>query len=66
MMSLKQVSPDKGGYDLAQEETGLPRGTLYSMVAKRQIPHVRLGKRLVIFSREMLRNWLDSNKVEQT
>ncbi len=54
---------DKGGYTLAVEETGLPLGTLYSMVARQQIPHIRLGPRLVVFSRSELRKWLSANSV---
>lgn len=52
-----------GGYALAEEETGLNRGTLYSMVCKKQIPHTRLGRRLVRFSRTVLREWMSSNEI---
>lgn len=37
---------------------GLSVGTLYSMVARHQIPHVRLGRRLVRFPKRELDAWL--------
>ncbi|WP_170230023.1 helix-turn-helix transcriptional regulator [Polyangium fumosum] len=45
-------------YAGAAELTGLARGTLRSMVARRQIPHIRLGARLVRFQRKDLERWL--------
>ncbi len=51
------------GYPGAQEITGLAAGTLYSLVSKRRIPHVRIGPRLVRFNREELRNWLRTQEV---
>jgi excisionase family DNA binding protein len=45
-------------YAGAAELTGLARGTLRSMVARRQIPHIRLGARLVRFQRNALEQWL--------
>lgn len=38
-------------------------GTLYSMVARGRIPHVRLGRRLVRFSRAALETWLREHAV---
>jgi len=57
---------DIGGYELAEEVTGLGRGTLYSMVSRRVIPHFRLGPRLVKFSREHLETWMSANLVRVT
>lgn len=45
-------------YKQTSEVLGLPLGTLYSMVSKGQIPHFRMGGRLVRFSREEIENWL--------
>jgi len=36
----------------------VPRGTLYSMVSRRLVPHLRLSKRLVRFSKEALERWV--------
>ena len=36
----------------------LPLGTLYSWVHLRKVPHIRLGPRLVRFSRSALDAWL--------
>ncbi len=46
--------------------TGLPRGTLYCLVSKKQIPHIRISTRLVRFSREGLHKWMASMAVEAT
>jgi excisionase family DNA binding protein len=43
---------------------GIPVGTVYSMVSRRQLPHVRLGKRLVRFPRHELEAWVASRRVE--
>ena len=51
-------------YAQAAEILGLPVGTLYAMVAKRNIPHIRLGRRLVRFSREALERWVKEHAVE--
>lgn len=56
--------PDVGGYELAEEETGLCRGTLYSLVHQRRIPHIRVSRRMVRFRRAELRAWLDARTVE--
>lgn len=48
---------EHGGYDLAEEETGLPRGTLFRLVFENAIPHQRLGPRTVVFSRKELAAW---------
>jgi len=54
---------DKLRYAEAERVTGIRRETLYSMVSRRQIPHIRLGRRLVVFSRAELERWLDAHKV---
>jgi excisionase family DNA binding protein len=64
MTIVKEIKDrDFGGYSLAEEETGLSRGTLYSMVCRKQIPHTRLGGRLVRFSRTALREWMKSKAI---
>jgi excisionase family DNA binding protein len=49
---------DKVRYAGAARLTGLPLGTLYSYVSQKKIPHIRLGKRLVVFSRRALESWM--------
>lgn len=39
-------------------------GTLYGLVSKRQIPHIRLGHRTVRFSRDEIKNWVVQNRIE--
>ena len=45
-------------YAEAAKYLGLPLGTMYSMVARKEIPHVRLGPRLVRFPRTALSEWI--------
>lgn len=51
------------GYEGAERITGIGRGTLASMVSRRQIPHVRLGKRLVRFDPVELAEWIAARRV---
>jgi excisionase family DNA binding protein len=51
-------------YREAAELTGLALPTLYSKVHKREIPHYRLGKRLVRFRRDELEQWMMRRRVE--
>lgn len=51
------------GYDGARRYLGLKRGTLYSLVCRGRIPHIRLGKRLVLFSVKELDEWLAARSV---
>ncbi len=53
----------KGGYKEAQLETGLPLGTLNAKVSRQEIPHIRLGKRLVLFDLQELREWLSTHHI---
>jgi excisionase family DNA binding protein len=41
-------------YAQAARFLNLRLGTLYALVSRKEIPHVRLGKRLVRFSRDAL------------
>lgn len=50
-------------YPEAARIIGVPIGTLYSWVGRRQIPHVRLGPRLVRFQRCELDAWLAQKHV---
>ena len=40
----------------------LPLGTLYAFVARGEIPHVRLGKRLVRFEVAALEAWIAARR----
>lgn len=52
------MSHDKIDYKTTAELLGIPEGTLYAMVSKGAVPHYRIGKRLVRFSRAELTEWL--------
>ena len=54
---------DLVGYTEAAAILGVPVGTLYAWVHHRRVPHVRLGPRLVKFSRVGLVRWLAERAV---
>ena len=45
-------------YSWLERVTGVGRGTLASMVSRGQLPHVRLGPRLVRFDENVIEQWL--------
>jgi excisionase family DNA binding protein len=53
-------------YEEAASFLSLKLNTLYSLVWRKQIPHVRLTGRLVRFSSEELLDWLKQKKVDAT
>jgi excisionase family DNA binding protein len=52
-------------YDQAAKLVNLKIGTLYALVSQKRVPHVRLGRRLVRFSRSELNAWLRRHAVGQ-
>lgn len=52
-------------YAEAARQLSMPPGTLYSLVHRRRIPHIRLGPRLVRFRQEDLERWLQTQTVEE-
>lgn len=50
-------------YDEACQFLGLKRGTMYALVSQRRIPHVRLGRRLVRFSKAELERWVAERSI---
>jgi excisionase family DNA binding protein len=55
-----------GGYALAEQVTGLPRGSIYSLVHAKEIPHIRISRRTVRFRRADLERWLEAHSVAVT
>lgn len=45
-------------YDELSAVLGIPKATLYSMVCRAEIPHVRLGRRQVRFPVAEIEAWL--------
>ena len=58
-----EASPALLTYVEVEARTGLRRGTLYSMVARGEIPYVRLGRRLVRFQAQEIEAWLKKHSV---
>lgn len=50
-------------YHEAAAYIGLKIGTLRSMVCLQQVPHIRLGPRLVVFDSEALDQWMTERAV---
>lgn len=51
------------GYVDAAAHIGIKIGTLRAMVHRRQVPHIRLGPRLVVFDVAALDHWLQEHQV---
>lgn len=51
-------------YKQAAPYIGCPEGTLRSLVHAGKVPHIRLGKRMVIFDSEQLDAWLAERTVQ--
>jgi excisionase family DNA binding protein len=50
-------------YEQAARLLNLKIGTLYALVAQNRVPHLRLGRRLIRFSRNELIAWLRRHAV---
>ena len=50
-------------YAQAASHIGVKIGTLRSMVCLQQVPHIRLGPRLVVFDSDALDHWLAERSV---
>lgn len=50
-------------YEEAAVFLGLKVNTLYSMVSRKELPHVRLSRRLVRFDRADLDRWVANRRV---
>lgn len=50
-------------YEEAAAFLGLKVNTLYSMVSRKELPHVRLSRRLVRFDRAELARWVAERRV---
>ena len=50
-------------YKQTSQLLGMPLGTLYALVSKRRIPHIRLSNRLVRFDKTEIEAWLRQHPV---
>ena len=50
-------------YREAARMLGIPIGTLRSMVCRRQIPHIRISPRIVVFDVAALDAWISARRV---
>jgi excisionase family DNA binding protein len=62
-MNSEIPNDDMLSYAEAAAFLGVKVATLYSMVARREVPFARLGKRLVRFSRAGLKTWVANRTV---
>lgn len=52
-------------YETAAAMLGVPISTLYCWVSRRQIPHIRLSRRMVLFKQEELERWLAERRIPE-
>lgn len=50
-------------YREAARMLGIPIGTLRSMVCRRQVPHIRMSPRIVVFEVAALAAWITERRV---
>jgi hypothetical protein len=50
-------------YREAARLIGIPVGTLRSMVCRRQVPHIRISPRIVVFDVAALEAWIAARRV---
>lgn len=50
-------------YKAAAAYTGIPEGSLRSMVCTKSIPHIRVGPRMVLLDLDQLDAWLAARTV---
>jgi excisionase family DNA binding protein len=51
-------------YKQAAQYTGIPEGTLRAKVCAKDIPHIRIGPRMVLFDTAQLDTWLAERTVQ--
>lgn len=51
-------------YKQAAQYTGIPEGTLRAKVHAGDIPHIRIGPRMVLFDTEQLDAWIAERTVQ--
>ena len=51
-------------YREAARLLGIPVGTLRSMVCRRQVPHIRISPRVVVFDVACLEDWIAQRRVD--
>ena len=57
------MEDQKLNYKQVSEQYGIPLGTLYTLVFTKRIPHIRLGKRFVRFSKNEIEAWMKACSV---
>lgn len=62
----RETSTQLVDYREAAEFLGLPIGTMYALVSRREIPCFRLGPRLVRFRMGELESWLAARRVRMS
>ena len=65
MVKEHHVAKPNLTYAEAAAYLGIPRSTLYSLVARRRVPHIRLGRRFVRFPVVELERWLRDRVVPE-
>lgn len=56
-VTLSQAVEKLLTYDGLEQKYGIKKGTAYSLVCRKRIPHIRLGKRFVRFPVDEIDRW---------
>lgn len=64
-MNEQSVLPEFLSYDDLSSYLGVPKGTIYTWVHQKRIPHIRITGRLIRFRRSEVLAWLRRNSVEE-
>jgi excisionase family DNA binding protein len=52
-----------GNYAFASAITGIKVNTLYALVNRKRIPHIKINRRFIQFKKTDLLEWLEEHKV---
>ena len=58
------MSEDIMNYEQVAKLLDLKVTTLYSLVSKGRIPHIKVGRRFIRFSKSRIMDWLKKNEKE--
>jgi excisionase family DNA binding protein len=53
------------GYKEIAEMMGMPIGTIYAWVCRKEIPHIRISAKLVRFDLDEIQKWIEEKRVSE-
>ncbi len=58
-----KLEKENFGYSEMESRYGIKIGTAYTLVHQKRIPHIRLGRRFVLFNSKSIETWLRTHEV---